>query len=69
MMHHVFHNENLIKAAGKNEANTLAMQQRWSIRFLEHIHMELLSKIELKTWSDQTALRKAARSYIKHHSL
>ena len=45
----VFHNENLVKAAGKNEANTLAMRQRWSIRFLEYIHMELLSKIELKT--------------------
>ena len=66
MMDHVFHNEKLVKAAGKNETNTLAMRQRWSIRFLEYIHMELLSKIELKTWSDQTPLGKAARSYIKH---
>ena len=66
MMDHVFHNENLVKAAGKNEVNTLAMRQRWSVRFLEYIHMELLSKIELKTWSDQTPLGKAARSYIKH---
>ena len=66
MMDHVFHNENQVKAAGKNETNTLAMRQRWTVRFLEFIHMELLSKIELKTWSDQTPLGKAARSYIKH---
>ena len=66
MMDHVFHNEKLVKAAGKNETNTLAMRQRWTIRFLEFIHMELLAKIELKTWSDQSPLGKAARSYIKH---
>ena len=66
LMDHVFHNENLVKRAGKNEVNTLAMRQRWSVRFLEYLHMEILDKTTLKTWSDQTPLGKAARSFTKN---
>ena len=66
IMNHVFHNEKLLKRAGKNEVNTLAVRQRWTACFLENLHFAILTNSELKTWSDQTPLGKAARSFMKN---
>lgn len=66
LMDHVFHNEKLVKDAGKNEVNTLIIRQRWSTRFLEYVHITILEKTKLKTWSDQSPLGKAARSFTKN---
>lgn len=66
LMNHVFHNEKILKSAGKNEVNTLALRQRWTACLLENLHFSILMKSELKTWSDQTPLGKAARSFMKN---
>ena len=55
-----------IKRVGRNPKNTLAVRQTWSASSLDGLHDIITDFCQLPTWSDQTLLGKAGRSFLRH---
>lgn len=66
MMVNITFTESELKRVGRNPENTLAMRQSWSAVALEALHHLISENCRLPTWSDQTPLGKAGRSFLRH---
>lgn len=66
LMVSIFFSESELKRVGRNPKNTLAVRQTWSASSLDGLHDIITEFCQLPTWSDQTPLGKAGRSFLRH---